>query len=224
MSIYQTSFNETDLINHIPTDKPQNRMIKYRDTFTFEKKSFLNNNGLPVVSNQQQAMPQITKSANQQYSTSIPLASSRINTSTNAKGVNQYKSFALNLQDDTGTAYNQHFNYVGSEPHISERIQTYTGAFGPRQDEIAHAYKNESKQSPVPFSYNTNLPPINTSSQNNENGELVSNSYIYSGIEDRPKVRSHDCRSVWIPKKYPGRNMFYSHLDSSIFPGKYDVT
>ena len=55
MSIYQTSFNETDLINHIPTDKPQNRMIKYRDTFSFERKSFLNN-GSPA--NNQQPLQQ----------------------------------------------------------------------------------------------------------------------------------------------------------------------
>ena len=219
MSIYQTSFNETDLINHIPTDKPQNRMIKYRDTFSFERKSFLNN-GSPA--NNQQPLQQQQQVKSSTNPTSIPLASTRFNTSTNTKGVNQYKSFALmNLQDDTNTAYNQHFNYVGSEPHISERIHSYNGAFGPRQDEIASAYKGEVRVSPVPFSYTTSLPPIN--SQNNES-ELSSNSYIYSGLEDRPKVRSHDCRSVWIPKKYPGRNMFYSHLDSSIFPGKYDVT
>jgi hypothetical protein len=216
MSIYQTSFNQTDLINHIPTDKPQDRMIKYRDTFSFERKSFLNNGSASPNNQQQQPQHQVKSSLN---STSIPLASTRFNTSTNAKGVNQYKSFALlNLQDDSNTVYNQHFNYVGSEPHISERIQSYNGAFGPRQDEIANAYKGETNVSPVPFSYTTSLPPIN--SQNNESN----NSYIYSGIDDRPKVRSHDCRSVWIPKKYPGRNMFYSHLDSSIFPGKYDVT
>lgn len=32
--------------------------------------------------------------------------------------------------------------------------------------------------------------------------------------------RNHDLRSVWIPKKFEGRNMFVSHIDSTIFPEK----
>ncbi|CAF0731929.1 unnamed protein product [Brachionus calyciflorus] len=32
--------------------------------------------------------------------------------------------------------------------------------------------------------------------------------------------RNHDLRSVWIPKKFEGRNMFASHIDSMIFPEK----
>lgn len=32
--------------------------------------------------------------------------------------------------------------------------------------------------------------------------------------------RNHDLRSVWIPKKFEGRNMFASHIDSMIFPDK----
>lgn len=32
--------------------------------------------------------------------------------------------------------------------------------------------------------------------------------------------REHDFRSPWIPKKYSGRNMFISHIDSTLFPDK----
>lgn len=32
--------------------------------------------------------------------------------------------------------------------------------------------------------------------------------------------RAHDFRSPWIPKKYSGRNMFVSHIDSALFPDK----
>lgn len=32
--------------------------------------------------------------------------------------------------------------------------------------------------------------------------------------------REHDFRSPWIPKKYSGRNMFVSHIDSALFPDK----
>lgn len=33
-------------------------------------------------------------------------------------------------------------------------------------------------------------------------------------------LREHDFRSPWIPKKYSGRNMFVSHIDSTLFPDK----
>ena len=33
-------------------------------------------------------------------------------------------------------------------------------------------------------------------------------------------IREHDFRSPWIPKKFNGRNMFISHIDSTIFPDK----
>ena len=35
---------------------------------------------------------------------------------------------------------------------------------------------------------------------------------------NKSPVRSHDLRSVWIPKKFEGRNMFASHIGSTIFP------
>ena len=234
MSIYQTSFNDDQLINKISTEKPQNRMIKYRDTFTFEKKSFLNNSVLPASKSPQPPQHENNEStkyaSNNQYSQSVPLASSRIY----SKSVNQFKTNALNSQQqDSSTAYNQHFNYVGAEPHISERIPSYTGAFGPKQEEIAYKFgsKNEANESKPAVSYSYNSQDSfnsNSMSSFQINDEAVqksmNNNYMYSGIEDRPRVRSYDFRPVWIPKKYPGRNMFYSHLDSSIFPGKYDVT
>lgn len=36
---------------------------------------------------------------------------------------------------------------------------------------------------------------------------------------DRPEVTHyHDFRSVWVPKKFEGRNMFASHIKGAIFP------
>jgi hypothetical protein len=45
-------------------------------------------------------------------------------------------------------------------------------------------------------------------------------SYSYNYNSDQFKAREHDFRSVWIPKKFEGRNMFASHIDSMIFPDK----
>lgn len=43
----------------------------------------------------------------------------------------------------------------------------------------------------------------------------------FSSQSNLPTVpRNHDLRSVWIPKKFEGRNMFVSHIDSMIFPDK----
>lgn len=39
-------------------------------------------------------------------------------------------------------------------------------------------------------------------------------------VRSMPNVREHDFRSPWMPKKYPGRNMFVSHIDSTLFPDK----
>lgn len=42
----------------------------------------------------------------------------------------------------------------------------------------------------------------------------------YSKYPNIPKTRPHDFRPVWVPKKYDGRNMFVSHIDSALFPDK----
>ena len=39
-------------------------------------------------------------------------------------------------------------------------------------------------------------------------------------VHSMPNVREHDFRSPWMPKKFPGRNMFVSHIDSTLFPDK----
>lgn len=64
----------------------------------------------------------------------------------------------------------------------------------------------------------------NTSSNAELFGKKLPHNDLFSTINERPNITSYDLRSVWIPKKYPGRNMFFSHLDSSMFPGKYDET
>lgn len=40
--------------------------------------------------------------------------------------------------------------------------------------------------------------------------------------QSQSKIVTHDAdfRSVWIPKKFEGRNMFASHIDRAIFPEK----
>lgn len=40
--------------------------------------------------------------------------------------------------------------------------------------------------------------------------------------QSQSKILTHDAdfRSVWIPKKFEGRNMFASHIDRAMFPEK----
>ena len=64
--------------------------------------------------------------------------------------------------------------------------------------------KSSQSQSPAVF-YNKFLP------------EAQANQY---DPFNKTPVRNHDLRSVWIPKKFEGRNMFASHIDSTIFPDK----
>ncbi len=50
---------------------------------------------------------------------------------------------------------------------------------------------------------------------------MSSNSGIFkSNSGSVSSFREHDFRSPWIPKKYSGRNMFVSHIDSALFPDK----
>lgn len=287
---YRIHYNETDLINQTQVTKPQDRIKKYRDTFSFEKKSFINDSlAITNINNRDNnfnkyerplSFRYVPEQAQSSY-LNVPLETSRMNSTTNTSHINQYNSLAAplnasNQEVNTNTVYTQHFNYVGQEPHVSEKIKTYEGAFGPKQEEITQAYKfgnaintnrnnyamndnNSSAKSSSSYSYNVKnsnriqsglmnnsnlnnnyansngnsgkdfLPPLVLSNEpipqlQQSTMPTLHHNFLYNSINDRPNIRSHDFRPVWIPKKYPGRNMFYSHLDSSIFPGKYDVT
>lgn len=56
--------------------------------------------------------------------------------------------------------------------------------------------------------------PLSDSSILNSSSSMMNESSKY------PKTRPHDFRPVWIPKKYDGRNMFVSHIESALFPDK----
>jgi hypothetical protein len=61
-------------------------------------------------------------------------------------------------------------------------------------------------------------------SNNNNSSDNIMTNYDNKASNSRGNntLASHnpDFRSVWIPKKYEGRNMFASHIDSAIFPNK----
>ena len=57
------------------------------------------------------------------------------------------------------------------------------------------------------FHSNDDLSPFHSQTENNFQNPSFT-------------MREHDLRSVWIPKKYAGRNMFVSHIDSTLFPEK----
>ncbi len=62
-------------------------------------------------------------------------------------------------------------------------------------------------------------------STSRQGGEMERNLSSGSGIFKSNSgsvhsLREHDFRSPWIPKKYSGRNMFVSHIDSALFPDK----
>lgn len=54
--------------------------------------------------------------------------------------------------------------------------------------------------------------------QNNTDSDYANRFRSQSGALN--SFRPHDFRSPWIPKKYSGRNMFVSHIDSALFPDK----
>jgi hypothetical protein len=55
----------------------------------------------------------------------------------------------------------------------------------------------------------------------NESSDMETSEFSAPKLVSQSAVsRSHDLRSVWIPKKFEGRNMFASHIDSTIFPDK----
>jgi hypothetical protein len=64
-------------------------------------------------------------------------------------------------------------------------------------------FNNKSSQPNSAISYNKYLP---------ESQKIPYDPY------NKTPVRNHDLRSVWIPKKFEGRNMFASHIGSTIFP------
>jgi len=238
-SQYQVSYNEVDLYNQIKSARP-NRGKQTRDTFSFEKKSLLN--------------------TYDPYS-SFSSASNNEFQGINSRRPETGRQLPNSLLDvNKNSVYNQHYNYIGAEPHLSERIKSIDGAFGPNNQELSQAFKSNAsfnieqqnsasymppksvKNERTASAYNhinSNLviiPNLNDRPGRNETpkvgpypdsasayGKAPQHNAHFNGMDERPTIRSHDFRPVWIPKKYPGRNMFYSHLDSSIFPGKYEV-
>ena len=88
-----------------------------------------------------------------------------------------------------------------------------------RQNETESDVNKVKSQTIEPLAYAKYLP---SSEQRNDEAKFYAPSSISSDDfkSDQSPVRKHDFRPIWIPKKYEGRNMFASHIGSTIFPDK----
>jgi hypothetical protein len=116
--------------------------------------------------------------------------------------------------------YQAEHNLFGDEKHVKGEEPSAKSL------NVFDSYKNEYLRS-----FNEFNRGFSDSYSEKKGGELVSMSREFNdykdnstenlnGLKSASMIREHDFRSPWIPKKYAGRNMFASHIDSTIFPDK----
>lgn len=109
-------------------------------------------------------------------------------------------------------------DYIRQFDEINRGLaDSYTNSKGGVLLKLAAANSNSSKSSKVAETnqkaasnlvYSKYLPP-------------ETNAFEFdSSSESKLLVHDQDFRSIWVPKKFEGRNMFASHIDSAIFPDK----
>lgn len=105
-------------------------------------------------------------------------------------------------------------SYTTMDHHKSDYLKT----FAESNKGFVDAYTERKGGDLVSISRNgTDFPTINRQFQSSSSANLFNSN---SGNSINTQKREHDFRSPWIPKKYDGRNMFVSHIDSTLFPDK----
>ena len=118
--------------------------------------------------------------------------------------LNHYKSDYLRKFDESNSGFEDTYSMSkgGALLQIS-KSNNFTSSNSSINSSAAQDVNNiPSQQNPTVF-YNKYLPEAQK--------------VPYDPFNKTP-VRSHDLRSVWIPKKFEGRNMFASHIGSTLFP------
>ena len=142
-----------------------------------------------------------------------------------SKALNRLNNMMPSNEPNNGASWYQNdFNFVGSEdlamdikPKGYNSLDHYRSEYLRNFDELNKGFVDS-------YSKTKGSPPI-VSSASRENAHSralhVSQEILNPGsVHQMPKTRAHDFRPVWVPKKYDGRNMFVSHIDSALFPDK----
>jgi hypothetical protein len=119
--------------------------------------------------------------------------------------------------------YQNDFNFVGSEDLAMDRKPKGYNALDHYRSEYLRNFDEHNRGFVDSYSKSKGSPPL-VSSASRENAHAkalqVSQEILRSASIKLPQTRPHDFRPVWVPKKYDGRNMFVSHIDSALFPDK----
>lgn len=180
--------------------------FKLKDSLTF------GNNELPI-----------TTMANQQLrSKLLNRLTHMLPENTTASWLNESnKNLPLNGYEPTKSRYNSLNHY--KRDYLSKFDELNGGFEDSYSMSKGGALLQITKNNSVPLNATTTIDePKNLPSQN-----LPSFSYNQflpeapSNSKAAALVRNHDLRSAWIPKKFEGRNMFTSHIGSTLFPESY---
>lgn len=82
------------------------------------------------------------------------------------------------------------------------------------------SFVDENDQNLMYTKYLPRKDQLNRSYDNIQESQVWTSSDYKFDNQNGSNIRPHDFRPVWIPKKFVGRNMFASHIDSTIFPDK----
>jgi hypothetical protein len=128
-----------------------------------------------------------------------------------------YKAEYNNFGNDLCSS-SEVFNFKSSnQPEgLIKRRDAYFNRFDEMNNGLADNYSISKGGTLVKSSQN-----LSTAKKNDDLSNLKENSYL---TESKIQFREHDLRSIWIPKKFNGRNVFLSHIESTLFPEKEDKT
>ncbi len=110
--------------------------------------------------------------------------------------------------------------------HISKNLDHYKNEYLRNFDEMNKGFVDNYSISKggvlLSISNQNKLDDPYATKSNNSFGTNFSGDSYNKFNSQSAKIREHDFRSVWKPKKFDGRNMFASHIDSAIFPDKIE--
>lgn len=135
--------------------------------------------------------------------------------------------------NDGASWYQSDFNFLGSDdPMPKKGVRSSFNSLDHYKKEYLRNFEELNKGLVDTYSMSKGSPPLVSTRENNPHSKALqfshdffkaplSDSSNYSNSNEKyPKIREHDFRPVWVPKKYDGRNMFVSHIDSALFPDK----
>ena len=125
--------------------------------------------------------------------------------------------------------YQSDFNFLGTDDSQPAKPNRSFNSLDHYKKEYLRNFEELNKGLVDNYSMSKGSPLLvsNTSRENNPHSKAIHMSQEILNAHQTDisnnqftKIRQHDFRPVWVPKKYDGRNMFVSHIDSALFPDK----